>query len=216
MSLIIGLILLVVLLCRVGSDKLKESEYKSRVDKEIKCLNDWKSRYVDEELERQLFDCIWDERNSAKILEEISPILSNIEHLNDLISGDFILDKALAYMERNYKLALKRVDKSRDIALNIMLAKRGKIHHDVYSIGYRAPSNIGGNLEQRKGAFEYIEAILNTIRGIHPEMEIYYNSGWYVWAGSFADGRMGVPGRAQKFDKKILFPEDPPPIPPIE
>jgi len=205
MSLIIGLVLLVILLVRVGDDKLKQAEYKREKRERDQRLEDFKSRYVAEELEKQLKECIDDERNHAAIMQEIRPALVRIEHLEDLLAPYCI----------SRKFSLKS-SKCKEIAYNIMLANRGKIDSWVYMQGYKGPLISKNSLKERIGFFEYVDVILNIMRRRYPEMEIYVHIAEYIWKGSFADGVRISPEYVKKFDKKIIFPEDPTPIPPIE
>ena len=218
MSLILALFLIIILLCRIGADKSKSAEYDRRKSERDKIVSDWKSNYVDLDLETRLKRCIADEHNYDAVIEEISGVLSSMEHWKYLLDCGFPLNGSQVFGKPNYKQAIKAMQTNQGIALDIMLANRGKVSSMASAFGYDAYVHYGDKrlMESR---YEYAKTILNLMHANSKPVKLYYyleyGSDAYYWDGTHPNhrtdrskGKVLLP-----FDENILFKENP--IPPL-
>lgn len=190
MSLIIALILIIIVCTLTAKDKSKSEAYERRRNIEKEAVGKWESLYVDKDLEVRLERCIADERNYTAVREEISKVLSTMEHWRYLLDGDFVLNESQIVGAVNHKQAREILRKNQTVALDIMLANRGKVSMLAATFGYKAYVR-NGTRDLRESAYEYAETILNILRskGAHVELLYIYNMGSedYKWKGSFGD-----------------------------
>lgn len=212
MSLIIALFLIIILLCRVVNDKSKEAEYDRKKNAEDRLISDWESLYIDKALEENLTRCIEDENNYAAICEEVFSLLPDTEHWRHLKAGYFYLTDAQVYSQRNYKQAREKCGRDKKMALDIMLASRGKISWTAAHYGYSAYIS-GSDYCWRERDFEYAETILKLLRIRGVQIKLYYRGGThrgnYVWEGSSA-GIKSIDRyeTVMDFDRSVLFKEN--------
>lgn len=214
MSLIIALVLIAIILCKVGSEKSKIAEYDREKSRQDKIVSDWERLYVDRDLEQKLRLCIADERNYDAIREEVSKVLSTMEHWHYLLDGDFVLNESQLCGTASYKWAREAMDRNQTIALDIMLANRGKVSRMAVTFGYKAYL-IHGSLDLRESAYEYAETILNLLRHRGATVGLYYYRGLadeaFYWEGTHPYHRHNPSGGEYllEFDKKMLFAPNP-------
>lgn len=190
MSLIIALILIIIVCTLIGRDKARSKAYERRRDAEKTSVEKWESLYVDKELEKRLIRCISEKDNYIAIYDEVSKVLANMEYWKYLLDLGFPLNEDQIVGASDYKQARKRMQESRRIALDIMLANRGKVSSWASSYGYVAYVRKGTTL-LKESYYEYAETILNILRskGARVELLYIYNTGSeeYRWKGSFGD-----------------------------
>lgn len=210
MSLIIALILIIIVCTLTAKDKSKSEAYERRRNIEKEAVGKWESLYVDKDLEARLERCIADERNYAAIREEISKVLSNTKHWRYLIDGDFPLNESQILGLSNQKQAYKTLRSNQRIALDIMLANRGKVSTMAATFGYNAYVR-SGSYDLKESAYEYAETILQLMRSRGAKVELYYHCHLakesYYWQGTHprhcndpASGEVLKP-----FDKETIF-----------
>ena len=218
MSLIIALVLITIVLCKVGSDKSKAAVFDREKSKRDSIISDWEDLYVSRDLEASLRRCIADERNYAAVREEVSKVLSTKEHWRYLSDGDFVLNESQISGVVNYKQAHETLRRNQTIALDIMLANRGKVSAMAAAFGYKAYKR-SGTLDLKESAYEYAETILKLMRLRDAKVKLYYYrhiaDEAYYWEGTHPYHRNN-PSRGEyltEFEKALIFLENP--IPPI-
>ena len=213
MSLIIALFLIVIILCKAGGEKSKAAAFDRRAREQNRIVADWENLYVDKDLEIRLKRCIADEYNYAEVREEVSKVLSTMEHWRYLLDGDFALNKSQIYGAANYKRACERMRKNQTIALDIMLANRGKISTMAAIFGYEA--YMDGPRELKESAYEYAETILKLMRQHGADVNLYYHSYLgskaYYWEGTNPSHKNDPAKYEVKFafDREIIFKRHP-------
>ena len=192
MSLIFALVLIAIVLWKVGKDKSKAAAFDCERNIRNNIISDWKSLYVDKDLEARLERCIADERNYAAIREEISKVLSNTKHWRYLIDGDFPLNESQILGLSNQKQAYKTLRSNQRIALDIMLANRGKVSTMASVFGYNAYVR-SGSCDLKESAYEYAETILRLMRYRSTDVELYcycyLAEESYYWKGTHPEHR---------------------------
>lgn len=190
MSLIIALMLIFIVCTLTTKDKIKSKEYEYRRDVERTAIEKWENLYVDKELENRLIRCISEKDNYVAIYDEVSKVLANMEHWKYLLDLGFPLNEDQIIGASDYKQARKRMQESQSVALDIMLANRGKVSSWSSSYGYVAYVRKGTTL-LKESYYEYAETILNILRskGARVELLYIYNMGSenYRWKDSFGD-----------------------------
>lgn len=217
MSVIIAVILIAIILCKIGSDRSKAAAYDAKKKETDDKISEWESLYVDKDLEKQLELCIADERNYDKVRAEVSEVLSKLEHWRFKLELDFPLNMGQIVGQSNHRQALEKLRENQAIALDIMLANRGKIAMMRATFGYKAYFLFGNRMLQ-EGAYEYANAILTILqqRGVPVKLCYRRRSGddAYIWEGSLGYHGGGLPDEIYlPFDKSVLFKENP--IPPM-
>ena len=190
MSLIIALILIIIVCTLTAKDKSKSEAYERRRNIEKEAVGKWESLYVDKELEKRLICCISEKDNYVAIYDEVSKVLANMEYWKYMLDLGFPLNEDQITGVSDYKQARKRMQENQSVALDIMLANRGKVSSWASSYGYVAYVRKGTTL-LKESYYEYAETILNILRskGAHVELLYIYNMGSenYKWKGSFGD-----------------------------
>lgn len=210
MSLIIALVLIAIVLCKVSSDKSKDAEFDREKSKQDEMVLEWKNLYVDQELESKLESCIADENNYMAICGEIREIVSNTDHWRDLLDGNFLLNESQILSSPNYKKAQEKLRKNQRIALDIMLANRGKISMMAFSFGYKAYIKSGSRY-LKESAYEYADMILKLLRsrGANVELYCYCHLGEeaYYWKGTHPQHKNNVSTGEiiMPFDKETIL-----------
>lgn len=210
MSLILALVLIVIVLCKVGKDKAKSTAFDREKDKQDKVVSEWESLYVDKDLEIRLERYIADERNYVAVREEISKVLSTMEHWCYMLDGDFALNESQIVGAVNHKQAREILRKNQAVALDIMLANRGKISMLASAFGYKAYV-LHGSRNLRESAYEYAEAILKLMRLQGAKVKLYYHQYLgeeaYYWEETHPQ-HQNNPSRGERmleFDRRILL-----------
>lgn len=215
MSLIIAIFLIVILLCRVVGDKSKSAEYDRRKRERDKLISEWESRYTNSGLEKTLRRCIADPNNYGAVCEEIFPILSNTNHWSYLTGGRFVLNEDQVSLSEDRR----QLGKNQRVALDIMLANRGKVSSEAAIYGYKAYVYFG-TTSLKESSYEYANMLLGILNNHSAELKLRYyrqmGSESYIWIGSTADlRRTGLDHEAiLPFDRDVLFKSAS--IPPIE
>lgn len=192
MSLIFALVLIAIVLWKVGKDKSKSAAFDRERNIRNNIISDWESIYVDKDLEAKLERCIADERNYAAVREEISKVLSNTKHWRYLIDGDFPLNESQIFGLSNQRRAYKTLRSNQRIALDIMLANRGKVSTMASVFGYNAYVR-SGSYDLKESAYEYAETILRLMRYRSTDVELYCHcylaEESYYWKGTHPEHR---------------------------
>ena len=210
MSLILALVLIAIVLCKVGSDKSKAAAFDREKSKRDSIISDWEDLYVDKDLEARLERCIADERNYTAVREEISKVLSTMEHWRYLLDGDFVLNESQIVGVVNHKQAREILRKNQTIALDIMLANRGKISMLAATFGYKAYVR-NGTRDLRESAYEYAETILKLMRLQGAKVKLYYHQHLakeaYYWEGTHPQHQNDPANgeRMLEFDRKEVL-----------
>lgn len=190
MSLIIALVLIIIVCTLMAKDKAGTKAYENRRDVEKAAVEKWESLYVDKELEKRLIHCISEKDNYAAVYDEVSKVLANMEYWKYLLDLGFPLNEDQIIGASDYKQARKRMQESQSIALDIMLANRGKVSSWASSYGYAAYVKKGTTL-LKESYYEYAKTILSILRskGARVELLYIYNMGSenYRWKDSFGD-----------------------------
>lgn len=210
MSLILALVLIAIVLCGVIKDKSKTSAFDRAKNERDKIVAEWESLYVDKELEDRLERCIADENSYSAVRNEVSKVLSGMEHWRYLSAGEFPLNESQIADCQNKKQALETLRTNQRIALDILLASRGKIAMTASAFGYEAYVN-NGTLDLKESAYEYAETILKLLRSQGCNVKLYYHrylsKEAYYWEGTHPQHR-NDPAAGEvmlDFDRNILF-----------
>lgn len=210
MSLILALALIAIVLCKVGNDKSKAAAFDREKSKRDSIISDWEDLYVDKDLEARLERCIADERNYTAVREEISKVLSTMEHWRYLLDGDFVLNESQIVGAVNRKQACEILRKNQTIALDIMLANRGKVSMMAATFGYKAYVR-NGTRDLRESAYEYAETILKLMRLQGAKVKLYYHQHLakeaYYWEGTHPQHQNNPSNgeRMLEFDRKKVL-----------
>lgn len=210
MSLILALALIAIVLCKVGNDKSKAAAFDREKSKRDSIISDWEDLYVDKDLEARLERCIADERNYTAVREEISKVLSTMEHWRYLLDGDFVLNESQIVGAVNHKQACEILRKNQTIALDIMLANRGKVSMMAATFGYKAYVR-NGTRDLRESAYEYAETILKLMRLQGAKVKLYYHQHLakeaYYWEGTHPQHQNNPSNgeRMLEFDRKKVL-----------
>lgn len=210
MSLILALVLIAIVLWRVGKDKSKAAAVDREKNIRDSIISNWEDLYVDKDLEARLERCIADERNYAAVREEISKVLSNMEHWRYLLTGDFPLNESQILGWSNQRQARETLRSNQRIALDILLANRGKVSAMASTFGYKAYVRSGG-YDLKESAYEYAETILKLMRAKRHCVKLYYyrylSKEAYYWEGTHPQHRNNpFAGEVMlDFDREILF-----------
>lgn len=204
MSLIIALAMIIIIVCKVVSEKAEFAEIDRKNAERDIMFASWENIYVDNKLEETLRKCISEEENRQLVCEEVFHSIRDTKFFQDYINEDHFL-----------KIGL---DEDQRVALDIMLANRGKISSRAARFGYYIYT-ASGRAYVKKAA-EYADTILSLINKKRPELKLYYyehaGSCSYIWGGSRDyvnyNGRDGVTLRV--FDKAEFLKTTE--IPPIE
>ena len=209
MELVIAIILIVILLFRIYPSKKASSEYDKQAKTRKEQTSQFKQQYTSDELERSFRGFISDERNCQQVVDKVNDALRgiNYEYLwTGILNDSQLRDTPKSQYQKMYEQMLA----NREIAMDVLLAERGKIASIRTAFGYRAFLN-SSNKELKKACFEYAERIMSIInkdRGNDPVMLVYKFNGRnsvYVWDGSQGDKQYGRPyEKRMTFDRALL------------
>lgn len=210
MSLILALVLIAIVLCKVGNDKSKAAAFDREKSKRDSVISDWEGLYVDKDLEARLERCIADERNYTAVREEISKVLLTMEHWRYLLDGDFVLNESQIVGAINHKQAREILRRNQAIALDIMLANRGKVSMMAFTFGYKAYVR-NGTRDLQESSYEYAETILKLMRLQGAKVKLYYHQHLakeaYYWEGTHPQ-HQNNPANGEHmldFDRRIIL-----------
>jgi len=210
MSLIIALILIVVVWASMSNNKTKVKEYERKRNAERAAVEEWKTLYVDKELEKVLIACISENENYDAVYKEVSDVVANMKYWKYLLDSGFPLNEDQIEGAANYKQAYEEMVRNREIALDIMLAKRGKVSFWASMSGYKAFVR-NGTTSLKEAHYEYAETILNIMRRRGAQIELFYlydtGAEYYRWTGSSGE-RFGNDERCiiKSFDRSLFQP----------
>lgn len=179
MALVIAVVLILIIGVEVLGDKAKTKRRDSELAKRNAMHDEWVARYVDCRLESRLREFIDNNRNSEAVDEEVLPVLRELKEFSRYCSPD-----PIGHMMRSFP-------EYRKVALDIMLAKRGKVSHESAIWGYRAyllRSAYALKFEQ----FELVNWIKNTLNQQGYDVNLVYSgigdskvpSDCYYWVGT--------------------------------
>lgn len=187
MSLIIALILIIFVWMSMSNDKAKAKAYERKKNAERSPIEKWETLYVDKDLEKRLITCISEKENYAAVYKEVSEVIANMGHWKHLLDSGFPLNEDQIEGAINYKQAHEEMIRNREIALDIMLANRGKVSFWASVSGYKAFVRNGAT-SLKDAYYEYAETILNIMRGLGAQVELVYlydtGSECYRWKGT--------------------------------
>lgn len=210
MSLILALVLIAIVLCKASGEKSKAAEFDKKKNERDNNISIWESRYVDKDFEARLERYIEDEANYEAVHEEVSKVLKTMTYWSHLTDTNFPLNIGQIVGRTDHKIAREDVRRNQAIALDILLANRGKISSRASAFGYKAYV-LYGTKELRAGAFEYAKKLLTILRSHGAQVNLFYYSYLsdeaYIWEGSLADHRHGSAGEVvREFDERLLSP----------
>lgn len=217
MSLILALVLIAIVLCKAGGEKSKAAEFDKKKNERDKDVSILENQYVDKDFEAVLEHYIADEDNYAAVHKEVSRVFETMPHWNHLANSVFPLNISQICDRRDHRVATEEVRKNQAIALDIMLANRGKISSNAFAFGYKAYI-LHGTKELKEQSYEYVKTILAILRNRGACVNLFYyrylSDDAYIWEGSLADHRHGSLGEVvMEFDDSLLSPVQ---IPPVE
>jgi len=186
MYLLIAL-LLAILFCGklfVGNTNSKAYDRARNAKKERQ--EDWYSKYTDAEYEVNLLQYMNNPDNQEKIWNKIHPALLEMSHWKDE-SGWIFSYEQIDPTIKHYDMQRKMVTKHRNVAVDIILALKGKISF-ISTTEREAYLRTGDTITKYKN-FELAEWIQKQLKRKGVCLELYYkidNAGldWYVWEGS--------------------------------
>lgn len=195
MALVVAVILIIFVLGKMAVEKGGEYEYEQKKQEREKISSAFEEKYVDKLLEDQLWDYVRDERNFDAVAKEMYAAFAEMEHFKDV--NVLLLNKGCI----DYSLSKKKIEEQTDLmidnqqlAVDIMLANRGKISTYVSIFGHEAHIYPDGSSELFKyRAFELIEWIRDTLKKqgvvavpvyIKQNDTMVDRGGKYCWKGS--------------------------------
>ena len=202
MELVIAVILGIALLIKAGSGKVASAEYDKRVNAERECGEAFENQHTSKEMEAKLREYISDEANYSFVCNEVCAALEGIKY--DYMWSGLLNNRQLYDVPKSqYKKMYEQMLNDREVALDVLLAKRGKIASIRTTFGYRAFLN-SDNKELKKAFFEYAGRIMRLVNqnGI-PVNLVYKFDGTrsvYVWEHSQGDKLRG-----QSYEKREYF-----------
>jgi hypothetical protein len=189
MALIVVLVLIFIVGVKALSEKGAEMQYNESKNKRDFERNAWLAANTDKKLEEELRKYIAHPDNYEKVVAEISPVFKSLEQWAK--KGDYILVLHESYMPtaRKAKEHHEMVSRNRKVALDILLANRGKVSTDSAWWGYRAYLERDGYGADvlKKSQFELVKWIRDTLnkKGAHVELVCPLDRlSTYYWAGS--------------------------------
>jgi hypothetical protein len=164
MALMLALIFGAILLCRVLGDKAGTAAYDRQRDARQKQEAEWEAKYTDRSLEYRLTTFIDDPRNYEAVRDEVIDALKEMGAKQDAawswsyeINGGFTLTASQETMNyiRTHHITKKLTKKDHEkigsnvsfynkLALDIMLANRGKISNNTAHWGFEAHNKMAG------------------------------------------------------------------------
>lgn len=189
MSIIIVLILVLAIGCLGLRDKRGKRKYQ-RETEEIKSISDdFNRRFVDKRLEESISIAFESEESATAIKDEVHRALKQINSWNGY-SLTVTRSDCARLKGWKEKQAERKLNGDRELALNIMLANRGKVSNHSATHGYETYFILEGHSKAKLQQFELVEWIADTLekQGIHitPIYKFAYGTSVYGWLGSFA------------------------------
>lgn len=189
MPIIIALALVLAIGCLGLRDKKNERKYQRETEERKSLSDDFNSRFVGKGLEESISIAFENEENATAIKTEVYQALKQMSSWDGysltLTRSDCVQLKG--WKEKSKK---NKLNGDRELALNIMLANRGKVSSYSATHGYETYFILDGHSKAKLQQFELVEWIANTLgkQGIHitPVCKFAYGTSVYGWLGSFA------------------------------
>lgn len=189
MSIIIVLILVLAIGYLGLRDKKGERKYQRETEERKSISDDFNRKFVDKRLEESISIAFENEESATAIKEEVHQAL---KHINSWNGYSLTLTRSDCARLKGWKQkqAERKLNGDRELALNIMLANRGKVSSRSATHGYETYFILDGHSKAKLQQFELVEWITNTLekQGVHvtPIYKFAYGTSVYGWLGSFA------------------------------
>lgn len=195
MALVIAVILGIVLLCIKCTGNISKAEYNRKVEKWKSGIETFRKTYTDESLEAAIRSCFDDVSKLDKLRIEIDTSIQEMPAWKNrkliLHICDFTYKNK--YTKKEFLMQSERMNEDKKVALDILLANRGKVSIRAARDGYRSYVYKENNSDTRNLAimqYELVEWISDTLQkqGISLEPVFVNNIGitFYGWLGSQA------------------------------
>lgn len=192
MELVIAVVLMIILFFRLLPDKVGQSEYKHRKNEWERTTKDFAEHYTNKQLEDAIRQAFSDDTQLPAIRNEVNMAFQQMESWRGervvLCTSDFTYLKG-KFTQKAYRENTEQMYRDRHLAMDILLANRGKVSSDSNRSGYNSYFNTEYQaLKERQ--YELVEWIQNTLKkqgvSITPVCVDKTGSRYYAWLGSFA------------------------------
>lgn len=201
---ILGLLLLVI--CGVNRGEAVTCRTAGAERRQASAL--WQERFTDAALEQQLRAFIADESNHDRVRGEVERATKTLSHSRYIRQGLQRDDERLPSAPKAHAEGSEWMTQDRAIALDVMLADRGKVSCRSATTGYSAVlSPEYGQLNVAE--YEFAEWLMQTLHRQNVMLSLKYQggaaAGKYVWEGSPADAP--DPDETEKaFSRELIAP----------
>lgn len=214
MAIIIAVFLVAVLLYKVLKDKVGEHKYNDAKKEYDTSTGRFDALYTNPQLEDSILASFDDTTRLPEIHREISFALDQMKHWTDvqvlLHTSEFSFKGK--FTKREFDLQYKQMCEDRKLALDILLANRGKVSHEAAWLGYRsyAVQQYTDSMQLLKERqFELVEWICSTLdkQGVHltPVYVCDAARRVYGWRGSkLAPEKQWGAATIQPFDHSLI------------
>ena len=192
MELVIAVVLMIILFFRLLPDKVGQSEYKHRKNEWERTTKDFAEHYTNKQLEDAIRQAFSDDTQLPAIRNEVNMAFQQMESWRGervvLCTSDFTYPKG-KFTQKAYQKNTERMNRDRHLAMDILLANRGKVSSDSNGSGYNSYLNTEYQALKEQ-QYELVEWIQNTLKkqgvSITPVCVDKTGSRYYAWLGSFA------------------------------
>lgn len=192
MELVIAVVLMIILFFRLLPDKVGQSEYKHRKNEWERTTKDFAEHYTNKQLEDAIRQAFSDDTQLPAIRNEVNMAFQQMESWRGervvLCTSDFTYPKG-KFTQKAYRENTEQMYRDRRLAMDILLANRGKVSSDSNGSGYNSYLNTEYQALKEQ-QYELVEWIQNTLKkqgvSITPVCVDKTGSRYYAWLGSFA------------------------------
>ena len=192
MELVIAVVLMIILFFRLLPDKVGQSEYKHRKNEWERTTKDFAEHYTNKQLEDAIRQAFSDDTQLPAIRNEVNMAFQQMESWRGervvLCTSDFTYPKG-KFTQKAYRENTEQMYRDRHLAMDILLANRGKVSSDSNRSGYNSYLNTEYQALKEQ-QYELVEWIQNTLKkqgvSITPVCVDKTGSRYYAWLGSFA------------------------------
>lgn len=208
MALILAVVMGLILLMKVSSDKANHRVYQQKQEQKNRQLSDTESHYTNKALENAIWNALKNEQNTDNIRREVELALSCTKYWNTHML--LLTYSDTAKLNGKWWTAKRKTEKlhsDRQLARDILLANRGFVSNDAWWWGYNAYLQYNDGLLKNK-QFELVELICRTLRKQNIHLTPVYLNGptesKYAWIGSRAESYSN--SEKQPFSRDLVNP----------
>ena len=192
MELVIAVVLIVILLCRILSEKSNLSDYNRKEANWENSTKAFSEHYTNEQLEASIRQMFSDDSQLQAVRSEVDMALRQMGSWAGtkliLCTSDFVYPNG-KFTQKAYRENTEQMQRDRRLATEILLVNRGKVSSDATTWGYAAYLNTDYKPLKEK-QYELVDWIQKTLakQGVELTPVCIKKSGiaYYAWLGSSA------------------------------